>query len=44
VVIDEREDSSESENERIPARRSARDRRPTERYLQRDSSVDEESD
>jgi hypothetical protein len=44
VVIDEREDSSESENERIPARRSARDRRLIERYLQRDLSVDEESD
>jgi hypothetical protein len=44
VVIDKREDSSKSENKRIPARRLVRDRRPIERYLQRDSSIDEESD
>ena len=44
VVVDKEEDSSESENERVPARRSARDRRLTKRFLERDSSVDKESD
>src|SRR5437016_3631586 len=31
VVVDKNEDSSESENEEIPARRSTRNRQPTER-------------
>jgi hypothetical protein len=44
VDIVEEESSSESEEEPAPMRRSVRDRRPTKRYLERDSSVDEESD
>ena len=34
----------ESEEEAAPARRSERERRPTKRYLERDSSTDGESD
>lgn len=41
--VDE-ESSSESEEEPAPTRRSARNRRPTKRYLERDLSADEESD
>ena len=37
-------ESEESEEEAAPARRSVRERRPTKRYLERDSSVDEERD
>ena len=44
VNIVEEESSSESDEEPEPTRRSARDRRPTKRYLERDSSADEESD
>jgi hypothetical protein len=44
IVVDEDKDNSESEFERISARRSARDRRPTKRYLERDSSVNGGSD
>jgi hypothetical protein len=44
VVVDENEDSSESENEQVPARRSTRNRQPTERYKHRDLDNDEESD
>ena len=40
-VVEER--SSEEEAEQALVRRSARDRRPTQRYLDRDLSVDEES-
>ena len=43
VVVDENEDSSESENEEVPARRSTRNRQPTERYKYRDLDNDEES-
>ena len=43
-MVDEEEGSSESENEQVSARRSARDRRPTEQYKYRDLDVDEESD
>ena len=44
VVVDGSEDSSESENEQVSARRSARDQRPTDRFLNRDLDVDDESD
>ena len=44
VVVVDGESSSESEEEPASTRRSARDRRPTKRYLERDSSEDEESD
>ena len=44
VVVDKEEDSSESENEQIPARRSTRNRQPTERFKHRDLDTDEESD
>ena len=37
-------ESEESEEEVAPARRSVRERRPTKRYLERDSSAVEESD
>jgi 4-hydroxybenzoate polyprenyltransferase len=40
----EEESSSGSEEELVSTRRSVRDRRPTKRYLERDSSTDEESD
>jgi len=42
VVID-KESSSEEENEQVSARRSTRDRRPTEQYRHRDLDIDEES-
>ena len=38
------ESSSSSEEEVAPTRRSVRDRRPTKRYLERDSSADDEGD
>src|SRR5438045_7053716 len=44
VIVNEEENSSKSENERVLAPRLARDRRPTKCYLERDSSIDEESD
>ena len=44
VVVDRSENSSESENEQISARRSTRDRRPTDRFKNRDLDVDDESD
>ena len=44
VVIDRSENSSESENEQISARRSTRDRRPTDRFKNRDLDVNDESD
>ena len=44
ATIVEEESSSESEEESAPTRRSERDRRPTKRYLERDSSEDEEGD
>jgi hypothetical protein len=44
VIIVEGESSSESEEEPALARRSARNRRPTKCYMERDSSADEESD
>ncbi|KAJ0128683.1 Abhydrolase domain-containing protein mpaH [Fusarium oxysporum f. sp. albedinis] len=44
VIIVEGESSSESEEEPALARRSARNRRPTKYYMERDSSADEESD
>lgn len=44
VTIVEEESSSEEEAEPALVRRSARERRPTRRYLDRDLSVDEESD
>ena len=44
VVVDENEDSSESENEQVPARRSTRNRQPTERYKHRDLDNNKESD
>ena len=36
--------SEKSEEEAVSARRSVRERRPIKRYLERDSSVDKESD
>src|SRR5437016_6538917 len=36
VVVDENEDSSETENEQVPARRSTRDRQPTKQYNHND--------
>jgi hypothetical protein len=44
VIIVEGESSSDSEEEPALARRSARNRRLTKRYMERDSSADEESD
>ena len=44
MVVDENEDSSESENEEVPARRLIRNRQPTERFKHRDLDTDEESD
>jgi hypothetical protein len=44
VVVDESEDSSESENEQVSARRSARNPQPAKRYLGKDWDVDGESD
>ena len=44
VVVDGSGDSSESENEQVSARRSARDRRPTDQFLNRDLDADDESD
>jgi len=44
VIEVDSESSSESEEESAPTRRSARERRPTKRYLERDLSADEESD
>ena len=43
-VQEEEESSSESEEESVPTRRSVRNRRPTKRYLERDSSAGEQSD
>ena len=43
VVVDKNEDSSESENEQVPARRSTQNRQPTERYKYRDLDDDEEN-
>ena len=44
VSVVKEESSSESEEEPAPTRRSVRDRRPTKRYLERDSSADDECD
>ena len=44
VVVDENEDSSETENEQVPARRSTRDRQPTKQYNHNDWDIDGESD
>ncbi|RKK11092.1 hypothetical protein BFJ65_g15084 [Fusarium oxysporum f. sp. cepae] len=44
VIIVEGESSPESEEEPALARRSARNRRPTKCYMERDSSADQESD
>ncbi|EXA30734.1 anhydro-N-acetylmuramic acid kinase [Fusarium oxysporum f. sp. pisi HDV247] len=44
VIIVEGESSSESEEEPALAQRSARNRRPTKCYMERDSSADQESD
>ncbi|KAM5527030.1 transposase [Fusarium oxysporum f. sp. phaseoli] len=44
VIIVEGESSSESEEEPALARRSARNRRPTKCYMERDSGADEESE
>jgi hypothetical protein len=42
VILEDEEDSSESED-LVLVRRTRRDRRPTQRYLERDTSADEES-
>ena len=44
VVVDENEDSSESENEEVPARRSTRNRQSIKRFKHRDLDTDKESD
>jgi len=44
VIEVDAESSSESEEELAPTRQSARERRPTKRYLERDLSADEEND
>ena len=44
VVVDKNEDSSKSKNKQVPARRSTRNRQPTERFKHRDLDTDEESD
>ena len=42
VILKDEEGSSESED-LGPVRRTGRDRRPTRRYLERDTSAEEES-
>jgi hypothetical protein len=43
-MINENEDSSESENKEVPAHRSTRNRQLTERFKHQDLNTDEESD
>ena len=43
IVVDKSGDNSESENEQVSARRSVRNRRPTDRFLNRDLDTDDES-
>ena len=44
VIVNEEENSSKSENERVLACQSARNQRLTKCYLEQDLSIDEESD
>ena len=44
MVVDENEDSSETENEQVSARRSTRNRQPTKQYNHDDWDIDGESD